>query len=97
MLAWGELAFGERRTSDVSVLSASQSSRGSMFVMKSGFNSVSIFSNSASFGWRGKAAGEDLQDFRAQVRKLRVRSFILILLRFFLLDLELRVGVVRLL
>lgn len=46
--------------------------------MKSGFRSVSIFSNSASLGCRGKAAGEDLQDFRAQVRKLRVRSFIFV-------------------
>jgi hypothetical protein len=27
-------------------------------------------------GWRGKLAEEDLQAFTAQVRKLRVRSFI---------------------
>ena len=57
---------------------ASQSSRGSMFLMKSVFRSISICSSSASLGWRGKAAEaeEDLQVLRAQVRKLRVRSFI---------------------
>lgn len=31
--------------------------------------------NSHSFGWRGKESEEDLQAFTAQVRKLRVRSF----------------------
>lgn len=48
-----------------------------MFVMKSGFRSTSTCSSSASFGWSGNAAGDDLQVLRAHVRKLRVRSFIL--------------------
>ena len=55
---------------------ASQSSLGSMFLMKVGFISISICSNSASFRCRGKAAAVDLHVLRAQVRKLRVRSFI---------------------
>lgn len=33
--------------------------------------------SSQSFGWRGKDVEVDLQAFTAQVRKLRVRSFIL--------------------
>lgn len=32
--------------------------------------------SSQSFGWRGKDAEEDLQPLTAQVRKLRVRTFI---------------------
>jgi len=32
--------------------------------------------SSQSFGWRGKEALDDLQAFTAQVRKLRVRTFI---------------------
>lgn len=39
--------------------------------------SDSMISSSASRGCRGKEAGEDLQALMAQVRKLRVRSFIL--------------------
>jgi hypothetical protein len=38
-------------------------------------SSVSLTS-SQSLGWRGKAADVDLQDLTAQVRKLRVRTFI---------------------
>lgn len=48
--------------------------------MKGGLRSVSTTSSSASRGWSGKAAGLDLQALRAQVRKLRVRSFIVSLL-----------------
>lgn len=55
---------------------ASQSSRGSMFLMKSGFMSNSICSSSASFGCKGNAAGEDLHVLRAQVRKFIVSNFI---------------------
>lgn len=43
--------------------------------MKGAFRSASTTSSSASRGWRGKAAGLDLQALRAQVRKLRVSSF----------------------
>lgn len=56
---------------------ASQSKRGSMFLMKVGFMSISICSSSASWGCSGKAAAVALHVLRAQVRKLRVRSFIL--------------------
>lgn len=38
--------------------------------------SVSCISSSASRGWRGKERGLVLQVLMAQVRKLRVRSFI---------------------
>lgn len=51
--------------------------RGSMFLRKGRLRSDSWISSSASRGWRGKEAGCGLQDFMAQVRKLRVRSFIL--------------------
>lgn len=63
-------------TSAARLFIASQSNLGNIFVMNRGFRSISICSSSASFGWRGNAAGVDLQVLRAQVRKLRVRSFI---------------------
>lgn len=55
---------------------SSHINRGKMFFRKATLMSVSTTSSSASRGWRGKADGVDLQDLMAQVRKLRVRSFI---------------------
>ena len=46
--------------------------------MKEGWKVISIFSRTHSFMWRGKDCGEVLQALMAQVRKLRVSSFILI-------------------
>lgn len=45
--------------------------------MKAGWKSISAFSSVQSFMWRGKDCVVDLQGLIAQVRKLRVRSFIL--------------------
>lgn len=45
--------------------------------MKEGWKAISVFSSVQSFVWRGKDMGLVLQDLIAQVRKLRVRSFIL--------------------
>ena len=47
-----------------------------MFFKKARLMSDSTISSSASRGCRGKEAGEDLHALMAQVRKLRVRSFI---------------------
>jgi hypothetical protein len=66
-----------RHTSEAIVRSSGHINRGRMFFKKARLRSVSMISSSASRGWRGKDAGEDLQAFMAQVRKLRVRSFIL--------------------
>jgi hypothetical protein len=63
-------------TSDVIVLSSSHISLGNIFFRNARFISVSMISSSASRGWRGKEEAEDLHDFIAHVRKLRVRSFI---------------------
>ena len=52
--------------------------RGSIFFRKVTLMSCSTISSSASEGCNGNAVFEDLQAFRAQVRKLRVRSFILL-------------------
>lgn len=49
-----------------------------MFFRNGRLMSDSMISSSASRGCRGKEAGEDLQALMAQVRKLRVRSFILV-------------------
>jgi hypothetical protein len=49
-----------------------------MFLRNARLTSVSTISSSASRGCKGKESGEVLQDFMAQVRKLRVRSFILL-------------------
>lgn len=46
--------------------------------MKTGLKSISTLSSSASRTWRGKAEGWDLQDLMAQVRKFRVRSFMVL-------------------
>lgn len=69
-------SWGKPSSADV-VLSAFQSSLGSKLTNSSGLTSTSSEASSASFGWRGNESEEDLQVFTAQVRKLRVRSFIL--------------------
>lgn len=66
-----------RHTSSLKLLIAFQSNLGNTLTRNSGFTSCSTRSSSASRGCRGKAAGSCLQALRAQVRKLRVRSFIL--------------------
>lgn len=45
--------------------------------MNAGWKAISVFSRTQSFVWRGNERGEDLQVLMAQVRKLRVRSFML--------------------
>lgn len=65
-----------KRTSEVIVRISSHMRRGRMFLRKGRLISVSTISSSASRGWSGKEVGDVLQDFMAQVRKLRVRSFI---------------------
>jgi hypothetical protein len=60
------------------VISAAQSILGRILIMSFGFSSISSCTSSASFGWRGKQALEDLQALTAQVRKLRVSTFIII-------------------
>ena len=62
-------------TSVAVIFSASHSRRGKMLMRKSGLNSVSTSSSTASRKWRGKAVGADLQALTAQVRKLTVRIF----------------------
>jgi hypothetical protein len=44
--------------------------------MSCGFGAMVSDTSSHSFGCRGKLSEDDLQAFTAQVRKLRVRSFI---------------------
>ena len=68
---------GEKKlTSSAKLLMAFQSNLGNTLTKNSGFKSWSTRSSSASRGCRGKAAVSCLQALRAQVRKLRVRSFI---------------------
>ncbi len=63
-------------TSAEVTIKAFQSILGSILTKNFGFNSMVSWTNSASFGWRGNDAVEDLQALTAQVRKLRVRIFI---------------------
>ena len=70
---------GEKKlTSSAKLLMAFQSNLGNTLTKNSGFKSWSTRSSSASRGCRGKAAVSCLQALRAQVRKLRVRSFIFV-------------------
>lgn len=68
--------MGGTRTSEVMIRSSSHIKRGSMFCRKSRLMSDSTISSSESRGRRGNDAGEVLHDLIAQVRKLRVKSFI---------------------
>jgi hypothetical protein len=61
------------------VLKADQSSRVRMFNRSLGSLSRLSLTSSQSLGWRGKEVELDLQALTAQVRKLSVRSFIMLL------------------
>lgn len=69
-------AQGEKHTSEAITQSAFQSIRGRILRSKAVFRGMSLLTSEHSFGCRGKDALVDLQAFTAQVRKLRVRSFI---------------------
>lgn len=66
----------EMYTSEDVMISAFQSIRGKMLMRSFGFNSMLSWTSSASLGCKGKDWLEDLQAFTAQVKKLRVRTFI---------------------
>jgi hypothetical protein len=66
----------ERSTSAAVTLNAAQSTLGRTLYINFGFSSMVSETSSHSFGWRGKEAEVDLQALTAQVRKLRVRTFI---------------------
>lgn len=69
-------AQGEKHTSEAITQSAFQSIRGRILRSKAVLRGISLLTSEHSFGCRGKDALVDLQAFTAQVRKLRVRSFI---------------------
>ena len=73
----GSLGAG-KPTSSHTLASACHSRRGMMLRRNRGLKSSSVCSSSASRMWRGKAAGRGLQVLMAQVRKLRVSSFIVV-------------------
>lgn len=63
-------------TSEAVVIRAPQSTRGKTLYISLGFGSMVSETSSQSFGWRGNDAEVVLQVLTAQVRKLRVRTFI---------------------
>ena len=65
-----------KQTSAAVIISAFQSILGSTFFRSCGFGAMLSDTNSQSLGCRGKEVDVDLQAFTAQVRKLRVRTFI---------------------
>lgn len=65
-----------KESSEAIIHKAFQSIRGRIFNSKAVFKGISLLTSEHSLGWRGKLALVDLQAFTAQVRKLRVRSFI---------------------
>lgn len=69
---------GERKgfTSEAVVIRAAQSTLGRTLYISAGFASIVSDTSSQSLGWRGKEALLDLQALTAQVRKFRVRTFI---------------------
>jgi len=68
---------GEGKSTSAAVtVSAAQSTLGKTLYINLGFSSMVSETSSHSFGWRGKEAEVDLQALTAQVRKLRVRTFI---------------------
>jgi hypothetical protein len=67
----------KKHTSVDVVRSAAQSMRGSTLTNSWGLISTSSLASSASLGWRGNESDEDLHVLTAQVKKLRVRTFIL--------------------
>ena len=75
---WGKV--GGRRgplTSSQTVFNAGQFNLGKRLTSNCALISRSSLTSSHSFGWRGKEAEDVLQVLTAQVRKLRVRIFIL--------------------
>jgi hypothetical protein len=66
----------EDSTSDAVVIRAVQSTRGRTLKSSFGLGSIVSETSSQSFGCRGKEVEVLLQAFTAQVRKLRVRTFI---------------------
>jgi hypothetical protein len=73
-----EGGYRSRRTSEDVTISAFQSIRGKILTSSFGFSSMVSWTSSASLGCKGKDWLEDLQAFTAQVRKLRVRIFIFV-------------------
>lgn len=69
---------GRRNTSEEVTHKAFQSIRPSKFVKSAAFKGMLSDTSSQSLGWRGKEADVVLQVLMAQVRKLRVRIFILV-------------------
>jgi len=72
---WEERGGGEF-TSEAVVIRAAQSTLGRILYISAGFASIVSDTSSQSLGWRGKEAVLDLQALTAQVRKFRVRTFI---------------------
>jgi hypothetical protein len=68
-----------RRTSEDVMISAFQSIRGKILTRSFGFSSMVSWTSSASLGCRGKDWLDVLQAFTAQVKKLRVRIFIVVI------------------
>lgn len=65
-------------TSPAVTINAFQSTLGRTFNSNCAFGSMVSDTNSQSLGWRGKEVVVDLQALTAQVRKLRVRTFIFV-------------------
>jgi hypothetical protein len=71
-----EVRIREAPTSETTTPKATQSTLGKTLYMSLGFNSMVSDTSSQSLGCKGKDSEEDLQAFTAQVRKLRVKTFI---------------------
>ena len=67
-------------TSFAVIINAAHSILGKMLNSSFSFGGRLSETSSQSFGWRGKEALDALQAFTAQVRKLRVRTFIVLYL-----------------
>jgi hypothetical protein len=77
MRGLGKRKEGEGKSTSAAVTpKAAQSTLGRTLYINFGFSSMVSETSSHSFGWRGKEAEVDLQALTAQVRKLRVRTFI---------------------
>lgn len=78
----GEWGWEEVHTAIAILPNAAQSTLGRRFVNNVGFWVMVSETSSHSLGTRGKDAVVDLQTLTAQVRKLRVRTFIVFGVRF---------------
>lgn len=73
----GKLTSSEWQLTSVAVVvSARQSMRGRMLMSSSGLTSMSSCTSSASLGCRGYESDDDLQALTAQVKKFKLRIFI---------------------